>query len=206
MTDAPKRLPAATKLTGMARGFSRLGWTGFWLQLVLGTLPVGLAVYVLFYCRTATQQRSGLGIGDYVGLVGFAILLFTIFWCYRYTRLGRRMAAPSGRPPKASVVRTLWIGVTASGLGILLSMLLMLFEIGRLLFVFLGAPQGGAPVIQTDTGDRAVWVSAIDMVKLLADLSVLTAELIVLAITLWLLFRITQFENAYDDGAHPAPA
>jgi hypothetical protein len=139
-----------------------------------------------------------------VGLLGFAILAFTIVWCYRYTRLGRRMAAPTKRPPKASVIRTLWIGVVASGLGILFSMLLMVFEVGRLLFVFLGAPQGGAPVVQVDKSDPGRWVSAIDMVKILADLSVLSAELIVLAITLWLLFRITQFEKAYDDGAHPA--
>jgi hypothetical protein len=76
-------------------------------------------------------------------------------------------------------------------------MLLMMFEVGRLLFVFLRAPQGGAPVIQTTTYDPSTWVSAIDMVGLLADLSVLAAELIVLAFTLWLLFRITT-STEYD--------
>lgn len=204
MSNDPKQARTAAKLTGLARGFSRFGWTGFWLQLVLGALPVGLMVYVLFFCPTTRQQPSGLGIGGYVGLLGFLILAFTIFWCYRYTRLGKHMAAPTKRPPKASVIRTLWIGVVASCLGILFSMLLMVFEVGRLLFVFLRAPQGGAPVVQVDKSDPSRWVSAIDMVKILADLSVLSAELVVLAITLWLLFRITQYEKAYDDGAGTA--
>ena len=70
-------------------------------------------------------------------------------------------------------------------------MLLMVIEVGRLLFVFLRAPQGGVPVMQTETKDPSSWVSAIDMVGLLADLSVLAAELIVLAFTLWLVFRVT---------------
>ena len=89
---------------------------------------------------------------------------------------------------------TLW----ASCLGILFSMLLMMYEVGRLLFVFLRAPQGGVPVIQTETSAPSGWVSAIDMVGLMADLSVLAAELIVLAFTLWLLFRVTVSAAAYD--------
>ena len=69
-------------------------------------------------------------------------------------------------------------------------MLLMMFEVGRLLIVFLRAPQGGVPVMQTDI-DPATWISAIDMVGLFADLLVLAAELSFLALTLWLLLRIT---------------
>ena len=68
-------------------------------------------------------------------------------------------------------------------------MLLMMVNVGRLLVVFLHAPQGGVPIMQTNTGDPSQWVSAVDM---MADLSLLAAELIVLAFSLWLLFRMTK--------------
>ena len=181
----------SSKPQSIARAFSRLGWIGFWLQVVLATLPIILMVYVLFFCPTASIQRSGMGVVEYLGLLCLLILGFTTVWSYRYTRLSKAMADPELRPPRSSVVNILWTGLVASCLGILLSMLLMAFEVGRLLFVFLRAPQGGKQVIQTETYDPSTWVSAIDMVGLLADLSVLAAEIVVLAFTLWLLFRMT---------------
>ncbi|TWU29731.1 DUF3611 family protein [Bythopirellula polymerisocia] len=183
----------------IAKVFSRLGWIGFWLQLILAALPILLMIYVLFFCESAAYQRGVMGIGEYLGLIGLAILMFTIFWSYRYTRLARRIADPDRRPPKSSVEGTLWIGLWASCLGILFSMLLMVFEVGRLLFIFLRAPQGGVPVMRTETANPSNWVSAIDMVGLLADLSVLAAELLVLAFTLWLLFRMTK-ATEYDQN------
>ena len=184
----------------IAKSFKRLGWVAFWLQLVMTTLPILLMIYVLFFCSSASLQRSGVGIGEYLGLFGLAVLLFTIVWAYRYTRLGDRMADPKRRPPKESVIQSLWIGLLASCLGILFAMLLMFIEVGRLLFVFLDAPQGGVQVVQTETQDPSTWASAIDMVGLLADLSVLAAELMFLAFTLWLLFRMTLSGAAYDQS------
>ena len=181
----------SSKPQRMAKAFTRLGWIGFWLQLVLAALPIVLLIYVLFFCPTASIQRRGMGLIEYMGLLCLLILFFTTFWSYRYTRLAKKMAHPEQRPPKDSVVSILWTGLMACCVGILLSMLLMVFEVGRLMFVFLRAPQGGVPVMQTETYDPATWVSAIDMVGLLADLSVLGAELAVLAFTLWLLFRMT---------------
>jgi len=189
----------SSKPQKIAKAFRRLGWLGFWLQVVLATLPILLMIYVLFFYRSASIQRSGMGLIEYLGLLGLLILFFTTFWFYRYTRLAKRMADPELRPPKSSVINILWTGLVASCLGILLSMLLMVFEVGRLLFVFLRAPQGGVPVMQTETYDSSTWMSAIDMVGLLADLSVLAAELTVLAFTLWLLFRMTTATD-YDQN------
>jgi hypothetical protein len=173
------------------KAFVRLGWIGFWSQIVLGAFPILLMFYVLFFCPSAPMQRTAMSLTEYLGLLGFLLLLFTIFWCYRYTRLGKSMADLELHPSEPSVSRTLRIGLVASSLGILFSMLLMISEVARLLFVFLRAPQGGAPVVQTQTYDPSTWVSAIDMVGLLADLSLLAAELMVLAFTLRLLFRTT---------------
>lgn len=70
-------------------------------------------------------------------------------------------------------------------------MLLMLFEVGQLLIHFLRAPQAGVPVIQTTGGGVASWVSAADMMSLMALIVTMFGEFAVLAFSLRLLFRTT---------------
>lgn len=184
---------------GLGKSFWRLGWVGFWIQLVLACFAIVLAVYVLFFSSSASVQQRGLGFSEYLALIGLLILLFTIFWFYRYTVIGGKLADPSTRPAQSSLVKTLWVGLWASCIGIAFSMVLMIVEVSRLLFLFLRAPQGGVPVIQTEAQDPSNWVSAIDMVSLLGDLCVLAAELVVLAFTLWLLLRVSlapDFDNS----------
>jgi hypothetical protein len=53
-------------------------------------------------------------------------------------------------------------------IGIVFSMFVMLFEVAHPLIYFLRAPQAGVPVIQTTGGGRATWVSAADVLNLLA--------------------------------------
>jgi len=118
-------------------------------------------------------------------------MLFTIFWFYRYTRLAKRIPDPELRPTESSVVRTLWIGLGASCLGILFSMILMTNAVLRILFVMLATPQTGVP-FAAPGGDPGKVLSAIDAVSLTSLLFTLTAELIVLAFSLWLLFRVTR--------------
>ena len=109
-----------------------------------------------------------------------------------YTRLAVRLAEPARRPTRTAVQRTVWTGVKASTIGIVLSMLVMLFEVVQLLIYFLRTPQAGVPVIQTPTqGGPASWVSAADMAGLLALLLTMVAEVIILVFSLWLLFRTT---------------
>ncbi len=57
---------------------------------------------------------------------------------------------------------------------------------------FLTAPQVGIPAIQTTAGLGASWVSAIDLLNLLALLLMLAAEVLALVLGLWLMFRTTQ--------------
>jgi hypothetical protein len=71
-------------------------------------------------------------------------------------------------------------------------MVVMKIEVGHLLFYFLSAPQGGVPVFQTAGAAPASWVSAVDMLSLMALLLTLAAEIIVLVLGLWLLFRSSQ--------------
>ena len=192
---------AANKTQGIALCFRRLGWAGVWIQALLAVIPLVMLVYVLF--GKATGARPTFRFTDYLAFGGLAILAFTTFWSYRYTRLGRRIADPDRTPRLAEINRTLWVGLWASCLGILVSMLLLFFEVLRLLILFLKAPQGGVPVMRTELNSRTAWVSSIDVVSLLAELCTLMGELAILGFTLWLLFAVTRHGDML--GRTPVP-
>jgi hypothetical protein len=180
-----------SKGSSLARAFARLGWTGFWLQIVFGSIPVLLMVYFLAFSRTATASRSGFPFVEYLTIASLLILGFTIFWSYRYTKLAKRIMDPERRPSESYIVGTVWTGVVACTLGMLFSMVVLLIEAANLLFSFLKAPQAGISVIQTSGSEGEHWVSTVDMISLMALILTLFAELIVLVLSLWLLFRTT---------------
>ncbi len=136
---------------------------------------------------------------------GLLVMLFTTLWFYRYTRLAKRIADPELCPSRASVTRTLWIGLWASCLGIVFSMLLMMNAVWRMLIVLLATPQTGVAITSPLGGDPATTLSALDALSMTVLLVILAAELILLTFTLWLLFRVTRPSaedaeiTAYDD-------
>jgi Protein of unknown function (DUF3611) len=180
-----------SKGKSLARSFSRLGWAGFWLQVVFGSLPVIVMAYYFMFSRSPKDSGDGIGFVAYLTTADLLILVFTTFWSYRYTRLAKRIMDPERRPQESSVIGTVWTGVVASTVGMLFSMIVMLIESANLLFYFLKAPQAGMPVIQTSSAEAVHWVSSVDMLSLVALNLTLFAELIVLVFSLWLLFRTT---------------
>ncbi len=189
----------SSKSNSLAKSFRRLGWSGFWLQIVAGAFPLLLMLYMFVFSRSTTGPRVGLPLVEYLTVASFLILVFTTYWFYRYTGLGQRIADASARPSQTELIATVWTGVVASVLGILFSMVVMLLEVGHLLFYFLSAPQAGVPVIQPQGMGMAAasWVSAVDMMSLMALIITLGAEVAVLAFGLWLLFRTTQSSAEY---------
>lgn len=185
----------------LAKTFSRLGRFGFWVQIVVGSVPFLLMLYTFIFTRSPSGPRAGLAVVEYLTLASLLILVFTIFWFHRHTRLANRIADPQACPPVSAVISAVWTGLIASGIGLLFSMLVMLIETGHLLFYFLAAPQGGVPVFQTPGAGPASWVSAVDMVSLMALGLFVFAELIVLILSLWLLFRTTQVADEFPQNA-----
>jgi hypothetical protein len=175
----------------LSQAFSRLGWIGFWMQIAIGAIPVLLTAYAfIFGPAPAAGTRSAFPLIHYLTIAGLLVLTFTTVWFYRYTRLAKRLADPERRPSEVAVQRTVWTGVTASTVAIVFSMLVMFFEVTQLLIYFLRAPQAGIPVVQTTAGP-ASWVSAADIMSLMALLLTMFVEVVVLAFSLWLLFRTT---------------
>lgn len=185
----PLQSPTASSL---AKAFSRSGKLGFWVQIVLGSIPIVLMSYNFMFAQSPVGPRAGLPIVEYLTVASLLILVFTTFWFWRYIRLGASLADPATRPSQSSLIATVWTGLLASSFGVLVSLVVMKIEVGHLLFYFLSAPQGGVPVFQTAGAAPASWVSAVDMLSLMALLLTLAAEIIVLVLGLWLLFRSSQ--------------
>ena len=175
----------------LAKQFSRLGWTGFWIQVALAAIPILLLVYVLFLSSPESAQRRGINLSNYLSYGSLLVMIFTTFWFFRYTRLARQIAEPGLCPPQSSVMRTLWIGLGASCLGIFFSLVLMMHAVGRLLFVLMITPQTSVAIASPLGDDPSMTLSAIDAVSLATLLFMLTAELVVMVFSLWLLFRVT---------------
>jgi Protein of unknown function (DUF3611) len=190
-------LPPST-VESLAKSFTRLGWLGLWFQVALATLPIVMLGIVVVRSNAIPLPGRQFGMREFVSFGSLLLLLFTMFWSYHYTRLGRRMRNAECRPPSSSILRSLWIGTLAGCLGAYISVVLLLGSVGRLLFVFMNAPQGGMQVIQTATEQRAGWISTMDMLDLMTIVFTLTAELTVLAFSLWLLFRMLQSAPTYD--------
>ncbi len=174
----------------LANAFLRMGWVGFWMQIAIGAIPVVLATYSFLFDRSpGAGTRGGFALIEYLTIVDLLLLAFTTGWFYRYTRLAKKIADPEHRPPAFVVQQAAWTGVAASTLGVVASILVMLFEVTQLLFHFLRAPQVGIPTVQTTGSGSASWVSAADIVSLLILILTLFVEVAVLSLSLWLLFR-----------------
>jgi hypothetical protein len=186
----------------LSRAFWRVGWIGFWLQIGIGAVPIALLIYAaLFGGSDRVGTRGSFSLIGYLAIGSLLVLAFTTIWFYRYTRLAKRIAEPD-RPSLASLQRAAWIGAFASTLGIVFSVLVMLFEVFQLLLYFLHAPQAGVPVIQTTTSGSASWVSASDMVSLMGLIVTMLVEIGVLTLSLWLLFRTgAAAAEAEDEGS-----
>jgi hypothetical protein len=202
-----RRLRAAltpSRGLGLAGTFIRLGWAGLWLQVVFGSLPILMTIYYFAFSHPNPNARDEFGFLEFLAVINLLMLLFTTYWSYHYTRIGRRMREPSQSPSESSLISTVWTGVTATMAGMFLSMIAIVIETANLLFYFLKSPQAGIPVIQTSGTGSTHWVSSVDMVSLMALILFLAAEMVVLLFSLWLLFRTTRRSSA--PSLSPVPA
>jgi hypothetical protein len=191
MADGPDIEWTDQKRETIGEQFSILGKIGFLIQLVLLAVPSLLAVYVLLLGRSSQGSETGINFGNYIAFGSLLVMIFTTYWFFRYMKLGQRMKDPVRYPARSVILTTLWIGLWAGCLGIAFSMLLLLGAAWRILFVLLTNPQSGMLIAPTAGTNPTYSLSAIDAVSLTLLIISLGAELMVLGMTLWLLFRMT---------------
>jgi len=185
----------STTEIGLAKSFRRLGWLGFWMQITILSISVGLVIYgLVFDSRGGFGTRGQLAFIEYLCIAGLVLLAFTTVWFYGYTRLAARMADPEGHPTPQGAERIAWIGVVATIANVVFSLIVILFEVTQLFLYFLRAPQAGVPVVQTTAG-QASWVSAGDILSLMVLILTMVVEILMVTFCLWLLFRARKAEK-----------
>jgi hypothetical protein len=167
----------------IARAFLLLGRIGFWVQFVLLIAVVLLGIWTF----SVTGARAGAA--NVLAFLGLALPLFTTFWCWRYAQTGRAMAASLDVQPHMPA-RTAWIGVWAGTAGVVVSVLSLFGAAFALVMVMLANPQVGIQISPATAGASSYTVSAVDALSILSLLLMLTAELLVVAISLRLVFLI----------------
>jgi len=201
MNDAAAPMGAAPVVAGeqacLAAQFRRFGLTGFWVQIVLGIVPVASAGLILLSTPGNLFLSARTQLLGVLSTLSLGLLVFTAIWFLLYARLGRRIAAGATTDRRA-LKRRVKFGIIVSLAAILLSTIVILLEVAYLLFILLDAPQGGIPVIATDPGATS-GISAVDMLSLLALNFTVTAEIVVLGLGLMLLWRVTTCGASPDD-------
>lgn len=174
----------------IARAFAILGRTAFWVQFVFLIVVGLLSVYMM----SVIGWRAGPG--NVLAFLTLALPAFTTWWCWRYAKLGRALTAGASATPMTGPLRSAWIGVWAGTLGSVLALLSLFGAASALLVVMLANPQVGIQVSPATAGASAYTISAIDAVSIMTLLLALTAELLVVAISLRLVFLMMKARRA----------
>lgn len=168
----------------IARAFLILGRTGFWVQFVFLIAVAILGIW------TFSIVGSRAGLGNILAFLGLVLPVFTTWWCWRYAQIGRAMAATGSDVSPNKQARTAWIGVWAGTFGVVVTVMSLFGAATTLLVVMLANPQVGIQISPATGGATAYTVSAVDAVSIMSLLLTLTAELLVVAISLRLVFLI----------------
>jgi hypothetical protein len=177
-----------SSLHGIAKNIRITGWITFWVQLTL----VVVSGLVLLFASTGrdftAQPNAGLGIGIFWAICGLLALLFTVYWDFRYTRIGKRLdnPNPSLHPSKAETTRIIQLGIIAGLVGILLSILGAGATLGVLIAKSISQPPG---VAITDPNKI---IRALDVFVMVANINGITAHFIGTVSSMWLLEKVHQ--------------
>ncbi|MGK7918526.1 MAG: DUF3611 family protein [Trichodesmium sp.] len=195
-------MPDSSSITvqQIALAFKRLGWVGFWVQIVFAFIPIIILIFALFFTNNPNYTRPGnLYIGEFLAFGCLLALIFTIYWCFRYVQLSEKLENPQMRPPKAEVIECLWIGLIANILGMLCAIIVGMGKVATLLWQMLSIPQGAlsitSPGSQQALINRGSLVVPLDMVGIQAMLSTIAAEFVGIIVALWLLRLVSQHHS-----------
>lgn len=177
----------------LGRRFRNIGRLGFWAQVILAIAPLLIGAGAFFMSDSVNPPGARFNVLGMLAIASLLVLVFTTFWFRRYMHIADRIGGMSPR----SLRRTVWTGLTASSTGIALSIIVLVFEVTYMLFLFLEAPQGGVPVLQTSV-EAASWVSAIHMLSVLALVLTIAAEIIALVLGLILLNHVWRAVGSED--------
>ncbi|ARV59141.1 hypothetical protein BZZ01_11265 [Nostocales cyanobacterium HT-58-2] len=184
----------------IARSFRWLGWIGFWLQALLGFIPILVVVTTVLF-RAGQQQRGGSSFGLWLAIICLVILIFSIYWCFRYVQLAKKLENRDLRPAKSQVSRDLKLGLLANISIMVLALLIALARVGNLTFNMLIVPQGSTVITPNQAGTmvaRGALITPSNMIAIQAMVNTIAAGLVGAVIALLLLYQVGQHRNPND--------
>lgn len=176
----------ADKTGRVADALVRLGKAGFWVQLVFLIIVIVLGGVVL------TIVGGSAGAGNFLTFLGLILPAFTTFWCWHYAAMGRSLKDTGSEPSADRIQGRVWIGVWVGTVGVVLTILSLFGAAFALLVTMLANPQVGLQISAAEAGAAPYTVSAVDAVSIMTLLLTLTAELLVVAISLRIVFLIAR--------------
>ncbi|MEA5515096.1 DUF3611 family protein [Nodularia sp. UHCC 0506] len=164
------------------------GWVMLWVQLSLALVSGLLLLFASTGRNFANQPNPGLGIGVIWAIIGILLLLFSVFWDFRYTRIGRRLGNinPTLHPSKADTTRAIRMGILLSLIGILITILGAGISVSVLVAKAVSQPPG---VAITDPNKI---IRALDVFIVVANINGIAAHFIGTVASMWLLEKVHQ--------------
>ncbi|NJL48478.1 MAG: DUF3611 family protein [Leptolyngbyaceae cyanobacterium SM2_5_2] len=180
----------------IARWCRQLGWVGLVLQGLLGFIP--LLVVVTRVLSIPQWQGRGFGLGLWLAVLCLAILLFSIYWCFRYTRMAARLEQPELRPAKSTVKQTLKLGLLSNLVIMVIATAVALWQVSGLTIQMLSVPQGATVIAPNQVTGPSALITPSNMIMIYALLSTIAAGLVGVIIALLLIVQVGRHRVAAD--------
>lgn len=168
---------------------------------MLGSIPLFIAIPTLLFRGNSGRVGTQNSIGVFFAYACLLALLFTIYWCFRYTRLSKKLDDPDLRPSRKEVTRDLWIGILANISGMIFAVIVLLTQVGLLLNRVLSLSQGAATIYTPLPGAAIATsnlpITPLQIISMQAVSCAIAAELVGVIVALWLLYRLIP-QPAYE--------
>lgn len=187
-------------LQQVAQSLRWLGWVGLCLQSLLGFIPI-LAVITAVLFNPVRQQQSGFSFGLWLAIFCLFILLFSIYWCFRYTRLANQLEVRELRPAKARVIQDLKWGLLANIGMMTIAVFIALSRVGELTFKMLTLPHGATIIAPNQTGTtvaQGALITPSNMIAIQAMINTIAAGLVGVVVALLLLYQVGQHRSFHE--------
>ncbi len=172
----------------MSAQLRRVGWAGFWLQLVLAVVSTLIFVFAIPFASTGASN-PGTGGSLLFAIGGLLTVYASTYWSFRYVSIGRKLQNPDLRPKKADTIKLIQMGLTISVIGMGSSVMGAESIAGTLLGKSLSLAQPFA-VYSPDALGKII--QPLDIFIVLANTHTITAHFAGIVVSLWLLSRITK--------------
>jgi Protein of unknown function (DUF3611) len=172
----------------IAAQLRRVGWMGFWLQLVLAVVSTLIFLFAAPFASTGANN-PGTGGSLLFALSGLLVLYASTYWSFRYVMTSRKLKNPDLRPKKAETIKLIQWGLMASTLGMGLSVMGAESIAGTLLGKSLSSAASFG-MFSPDALSKII--QPLDIFIVLANTHTITAHFIGIVSSLWLLSQLNK--------------